>query len=83
MWQQRQAVMLRMSVLNAYWTEEQAAIAQLNEQLATQYHVDVNKSYTLDTEHRTLIERPAPPPPPAPAAQPAGPAEPPKLSPGS
>ena len=83
MWQQRQAVLLRMSVLNAYWSEEQTAITRLNEQISTQYHVDVSKSYTLDTEHRTLIERPAPPPQPTQAAQPTPPAPSPASSPGS
>lgn len=68
-WQQRQAVMLRMSVLNAYWTEEQAALAQLNQQLTTKYHLDTAKTYTLNTDARTLIERPAAPAQPTQAAQ--------------
>ena len=73
LWQQRQGILMRMSVLNAYWTEEQAALAQLTEQLSMTYQVDASKAYSINTDNRTLIERPAPPQPKSPAATPAAP----------
>jgi hypothetical protein len=56
-WQQRQAMMARMAVLQDYWKQEQANLAQLNQQLLTDYHLDVSKAYTLDRDKRVLIER--------------------------
>lgn len=71
LWRQRQSVLLRMSVLQSYWNEEQAAIAQLNDKLKQDYQVDPSKSYSLDTKRRVLVERPGEPAAPA-AAQPEG-----------
>ena len=68
-WQQRQGIILRMTVLQAYWNEEQAALAQLNNKFSTDYKLDVTKNYTLDDKRRVLIEREAPPTPPAPTSQ--------------
>ncbi len=59
-WQQRQALLVRMSVLQAYWDEERAALGTLNEQLQKTYSLDVSKSYVLDTDRRVLVEREAP-----------------------
>ncbi len=70
LWQQRQASVLRMTVLQSYWNEEQAALAELNNKLTSEYKVDTSKNYFLDREHRTLVEREAPPAPQA-TAQPA------------
>lgn len=56
-WQDRQNKVLRMSVLQTYWNNEQAALAQLNNQLTTDYTVDPAKNYTLDSEQRALIEQ--------------------------
>ena len=81
-WQQRQVVLTRMAVLQAYWNEEQALLAKVNQQLLSTYHLDPNKQYTLDAGRKVLIERETPPeqPPPlgpAPAsAQPPAPASP-------
>ena len=72
LWQQRQTVLLRMTVLQSYWNEEQAALAKLNDQLATTYHLDATKNYSLDSTRRVLIERENPhPPPPTAGAAPA------------
>lgn len=55
-WQQRQATLTRMTVLQAYWKEEQANVQQANEQLLSQYNLDVSKNYTLDAKRRVLLE---------------------------
>ncbi len=65
-WQQRQGILLRMTVLQAYLNEEQTNLSSINQKLATDYQVDVTKNYALDTERRVLIER-EPPAPGAPA----------------
>ena len=78
LWQQRQAVLMRLSTLQAYGNQEKATVAQLNEKLEADYHIDVTKDYTFDAKQRTLIGRETPPPAVAPAAgtaqasQPAG-----------
>ena len=61
LWQQRQAAVVRMKVLESYWTQEQAAVKQLNEKLAADYALDVAKNYVLDPKRRVLIEREAAP----------------------
>lgn len=60
LWRQRQSAVLRMSVLQAYWNEEQAVITQVNGRLTQDYHVDPAKNYSLDTQRRVLLEQPAP-----------------------
>lgn len=70
LWQQRQAMILRMTVLQSFWNEEQVRLAQLNQQLADQYKVDVTKNYYLDGQRRVLIERETPPAPASAAATP-------------
>ncbi len=65
LWYQRQAVMVRMSVLQAYWNEEQANLAELNNKFSTDYQLDPAKQYSLDDSRRVLLERPAPAAPPA------------------
>ena len=69
-WRQRQAAMARSAVLESYLTQEQQTLKQINEELLSKYSLDINKAYTLDTEHKTLIEREGPPPgqPPGTAA---------------
>ena len=71
LWQQRQTVLLRMTVLQSYWNEEQATLAKLNNQLATTYHLDATKNYSLDSTRHVLIEREnlRSSQPPTPAAQ--------------
>ena len=78
-WRQRQAAMARSAVLESYLTQEQQTLKQVNEELLSKYSLDINKAYTLDTEHKTLIEREGPPPGqgPGPAAVGAAPAQPP------
>ena len=61
LWQQRQGVLVRMSVLQAYWNEEQTLLDQLNHTLSTDDALDVSKSYSLDSARRVLIEQEAPP----------------------
>ena len=71
LWRQRQAAIVRMSVLQAYWNDEQNGLTQLNSKLTTDYTVDIQKNYALDPQRRVLIEREDLPPP---AAAPAAPA---------
>ncbi|MBI4340856.1 MAG: hypothetical protein HY598_01075 [Candidatus Omnitrophica bacterium] len=77
LWQQRQAAIVRMTVLRSYFQEEQAALEQLNQRFTKDYNLDVSKNYRFDSEHKKIIElqEPAPPQPQVsqapPAAQPA------------
>ena len=71
LWQQRQGILLRMNVLQAYWSEEQAALTQLNNKLAIDYKIDTTKNYVLNSEKRELVER-EPQSPQAPSTSPAG-----------
>ncbi len=73
LWQQRQRAGLRMTVLQSYWNEEQAALQQLNQQLSQDYHLDVNKNYRFDNERKVLIEVPSPAEPASPAPAPPAP----------
>ena len=59
-WQQRQGILVRMSVLQAYWGEEQTLLDQLNHTLSSQYALDITKSYYLDSTRRVLIEQETP-----------------------
>ena len=80
LWQQRQGILVRMSVLQAYWTEEQTLLDQLKSALSNDYKLDVAKSYYLDNARRVLIEQESPPapavPPVAPSANQASPSKP-------
>ena len=76
MWQQRQAVLTRMAVLQDYWNFEQSGLTASNKQLLEKFNLDVSKNYTLDTDRKVLVEREAVTPPTeqlgqAPAAAPA------------
>ncbi|MBI3996562.1 MAG: hypothetical protein HY352_02775 [Candidatus Omnitrophica bacterium] len=78
-WQRRQGVVVRMTVLQAYWEQERADLDELNKKLSTDYQLDVTKNYSLDTDRRVLIEREAPPAAPistTPAQEPSKPAGP-------
>ena len=61
LWRQRQGSIVRMTVLQSYWNQEQAALTQLNDKFAADYKLDVTKNYTLDDKRRVLIEREGPP----------------------
>lgn len=76
LWNQREAVLIRMATLQQYWNQEQGDLARLNAQLASQYRIDVNKSYSLDPERKVLTERevasePQVPPDAAPPSSPS------------
>ena len=73
LWEQRQAVILRMTVLKAYWDNEQTTRAKLNDLFAKEYNLDASKDYVLDTKRNVLLERKAPPEPPTSAAAPSTP----------
>ncbi len=78
MWQKRQAIMVRMAVLESYFDQEQAVLAEVNKTLATDYHLDISgsKNYTLDDKRKAIIERPGPAAPQAtetPSPEPATP----------
>lgn len=78
--QQRQAIALRMAVLQDYWRQDQAALATVEQQLTDTYKIDLAKSYSLDTDRRLLIELPqTPASAPAEAAQATPPATQPAL----
>ena len=68
LWQQRQAILVRMTVLQAYWEQEQATLTQVNSRLVADYQLDVTKNYVMDSQRRVLIEREAPPAAPQPVA---------------
>jgi len=57
LWQQRQTGLTRLAVLQSYVAQEDAGVAKLNQQLESQYHLQLNKHYTLDTDRHVLIER--------------------------
>ncbi len=78
LWRQRQVSLTRVAVLQGYMTQEGEDLAKLNQQLEAQYHLQLNKHYTLDTDRHVLIERweapqaaPDASQKPAPAAAPA------------
>ncbi len=73
LWGRRQASLTRLAVLQDYATEEQAKLGKVNEELMSQYHLDVNKHYTLNTDRKVLIEHPAPPAAGSPIASPTAP----------
>ena len=62
LWRRRQAAIVRMTVLQSYWNEEQAVLTGLNNKLTTDYTVDIKKNYSLDPQRRVLIEREELPP---------------------
>ena len=55
-WRQRQAALARSAVLESYLAQEQQTLKQINEELMSKYSLDVNKAYTLDAEHKVLLE---------------------------
>ena len=73
LWEQRQAVILRMTVLKAYWDNEQATRTQLNDLFAKEYNLDASKDYVLDTKRSVILERQASPETSQPAAPPQTP----------
>lgn len=73
LWEQRQAVILRMTVLKAYWDNEQTTRTKLNDLFAQEYNLDASKDYVLDAKRSVILEREASAEP----SQPAAPLEPP------
>ncbi len=61
LWGRRQATVTRLAVLQEYANQEQADLADVNQQLLSQYNLDVSKNYTLDSDRKVLLERLAPP----------------------
>lgn len=57
LWQQRQAAITRLAVLQAYANQEQSTVRRINDELLAQYNLDVNKEYALDPDERVLVER--------------------------
>ncbi len=68
LWQQRQATVLRMTVLKSYFLEEEETLKKLNEQFAKDYNLDVSKNYKFDNERKVILELDTPVAPPAPTA---------------
>ena len=70
LWGQRQGIFVRLSVLQAYTSEERAALTDVDQKLSTTYHMNMDAlaNYALDTDRKVLIERPAPAQAPAPSA---------------
>ena len=67
LWQQRQATVLRMTVLKSYFLEEEETLKKLNDQFAKDYNLDVSKNYKFDNERKVILELDTPAAPPAPA----------------
>ena len=61
LWEQRQAVILRMTVLKAYWDNEQTIRTKLSDLFAQEYNLDASKDYVLDAKRSVILERQAPP----------------------
>lgn len=77
LWQQRQGIVVRMTVLESYWREEQRVMTQINNRLAIDYKLDTTKNYMLDPDRRVLVERePSSPSPASPASSAPSPAQP-------
>ena len=70
LWQQRQATVIRMSVLKSYFQEEQATLEKLNGQFAKDYNLDVAKNYRFDNERKAILEVEGPPAEPQAAKSP-------------
>ena len=66
--QERQGILIRMQVLQQYFTEEQSRLSALNKDIIAKYKLDETRAYILDAERKVLIEREAPPE--SPPAQP-------------
>ncbi len=76
LWQQRQATVLRMTVLKSYFLEEEETLRKLNDQFAKDYNLDVAKNYKFDSERKVILEIDAPAAAgQAPMAMPVGSAE--------
>ena len=71
LWQQRQGILVRLSVLQAYLGEEQAGLAELERQLGETYHLNLQAldRTVIDLEKRVIVEHAQPPAPPAPAQE--------------
>jgi hypothetical protein len=65
LWQQRQATLAKMAVLQSYWREEQGNLNKVSQELLARYNIDVSKNYQFDPTRKVLIEREAAPQPPA------------------
>ena len=61
LWQQRQASVAKMAVLQSYFKEEQANLGRVNQELLSRYNIDVNKNYTFDAACKVLLEQATPP----------------------
>jgi hypothetical protein len=55
-WQQRQTALSRMAVLQGYWNQEQDTVQRVTQELASRYHLDATKVYTLDVPRKALVE---------------------------
>jgi hypothetical protein len=67
-WQQRQAALARMSVLQSYWNQEQESVQRITNELSSKYNLNPDKAYSLDIPRKALVEIEQPTPP---AGQPA------------
>jgi len=61
-WQQRQGLLLRLAMLEAYWNNEQGTLNVINQKITSDYHLDTSKNYMLESERKVIVERPASPP---------------------
>ena len=57
-WQQLQAMRVRMTVLESYWAEEKQRLAKVLQELNSRYGLKADQDFTLDTARRVLLERP-------------------------
>ena len=62
-WRERKIILTRMAVLKMYWDDEQAQLNAVDEALLSTYHINsknATKAYSLDTNRKVILERPAP-----------------------
>ncbi|MBI3011245.1 MAG: hypothetical protein HYY58_01975 [Candidatus Omnitrophica bacterium] len=56
LWQQRQGILVRLAMLEDYGKNEQLALQQLDSALRSQYALDPEGSYTIDTDQRAILK---------------------------
>ena len=61
LWQQRQAAMTKMAILQGYWNQEQGSLTKVNQEHLSKYNLDVDKNYSFDAQKKVIVERETPP----------------------
>ncbi|MBI1991640.1 MAG: hypothetical protein HYS71_00165 [Candidatus Omnitrophica bacterium] len=72
LWQQRQGILVRLAMLEDYGKNEQLTLQQLDSSLRSQYALDPEGRYTIDTDQRAILKEEASTVAEAVASAPAG-----------